>query len=95
MALRCLGIQRRPDAPALSRGNKPARRCLLPGIAAGAVRPVTAWRLDRDRLAVLTAAVAPAIPIIDAGTGSNQGITGPAKQEQSQRQDPRIKRQAH
>jgi len=91
----CLGIQRRPDAPALSRGNKPARRCPLPGIAAGAARPVTAWRLDRDRLAALTAAVAPAIPIIDAGTGPSQGIHGPGQAEQSQRQDPRIERQAH
>jgi hypothetical protein len=73
----CLGIQRRADAPALSRGNKPARRCPLPGIAAGAARPVTAWRLDRDRLAALTAAVAPAIPIIDAGNAPNQEIHGP------------------
>jgi hypothetical protein len=73
----CIGIQRRPGAPALSRGNKPARRCPVAGVAAGAVRPVTAWRLDRDRLAALTAAVAPAIPIIDAGTGPNQGVEGP------------------
>ncbi len=65
----CIGIRRRPGAPALSRGNRPARRCPVPGVAAGAVRPITAWRLDRDRLAALTAAVAPGIPIIDAGTG--------------------------
>jgi hypothetical protein len=64
----CIGIQRRQDAPALSRGNKPAPRCPVPGVAAGAVRPVTAWRLDRDRLAALTAAVAPGIPIIDASS---------------------------
>ena len=74
----CIGIQRRHGAPALSGGNKPARRCPVPGVAAGAVRPVTAWRLDRDRLAVLTAAVAPGIPIIDAGTGPNQGVEGAA-----------------
>ena len=72
-----IGIQRRQDAPALSRGNKPARRCPVPGVAAGAVRPVTAWRLDRDRLAAVTAAVAPGIPIIDVGTGPNQGVDGP------------------
>jgi hypothetical protein len=75
----CIGIQRRQGAPALSRGNKPARRCPVPGVAAGAVRPITAWRLDRDRLAALTAAVAPAIPIIDAGTGPNQGVEGPGQ----------------
>ena len=75
----CIGIQRRPDAPALSRGNKPARRCPVPGVAAGAARPVTAWRLDRDGLAALTAAVAPGIPIIDAGNGPNQGVEGPGQ----------------
>ena len=74
----CIGIQRRQGAPALSRGNNPARRCPVPGVAAGAVRPVTAWRLDRDRLAALTAAAAPGIPIIDAGTGPNQGVAGAA-----------------
>ena len=74
----CIGIQRRQGAPALPRGNQPARRCPVPGVAAGAVRPVTAWRLDRDRLAALTAAVAPGIPIIDAGTGPNQGVAGAA-----------------
>jgi hypothetical protein len=41
----CIGIQRRPGAPALSRGNKPARRCPVPGVVAAAVRPVIAWRL--------------------------------------------------
>jgi hypothetical protein len=72
----CMAIQRRQDAPALSRGNKPAPRCPLPCVAAGAVRPVSAWRLDRDRLAALTAAAAPGIPIIDAGTGPHQGVEG-------------------
>lgn len=72
----CIGIQRRQDAPALSRGNKPARRCPVPGVAAGTVRPVTAWRLDRDRLAALTAAAAPGIPIIDASTGPDPGVEG-------------------
>jgi hypothetical protein len=72
----CIGIQRREGAPALSRGNTPARRCPLPGVAAGAVRPVTAWRLDRDRLAALTAAAASGIPIIDASTGPNPGVEG-------------------
>jgi hypothetical protein len=75
----CIGIQRRPDAPALSRGNKPARRCPVPGVAAGAARPVTAWRLDRDRLAALTAAVAPGIPIIDGSTGPKQDVEGPGQ----------------
>jgi len=75
----CIGIQRREGAPALPRGNRPARRCPVPGVAAGAVRPVTAWRLDRNRLAALTAAVAPGIPIIEAGPGPDQGVEGPAR----------------
>jgi hypothetical protein len=69
-----IGIQRREGAPALSRGNTPARRCPVPGVATGAVRPVTAWRLDRDRLAALTAAAAPGIRIIDASTGPDQCV---------------------
>jgi hypothetical protein len=61
-----IGIQRRPSAPQLPRGNGPARRCPVPGLAEGATRQVIAWRLDRERLAALTAAVAPRIPVIDA-----------------------------
>jgi hypothetical protein len=37
----------------------------VPGLAEGATRQVVAWRLDRERLAALTAAVAPGIPIIE------------------------------
>ena len=61
-----IGIQRRPGAPRLPRGNGPARRCPVPGLAEGATRQVVAWRLDRERLTALTAAVAPGIPVIDA-----------------------------
>ncbi len=69
-----IGIQRRPGAPRLPRGNGPARRCPVPGLAEGATRQVVAWRLDRERLAALTAAVAPSIPVIDA----DPDIAGPA-----------------
>jgi hypothetical protein len=62
----CIGIQRRPGAPRLPRGNEPARRCPVPGLAAGATRQVVAWRLDPARLTALTAAVAPGVPVIDA-----------------------------
>ncbi len=70
----CIGIQRRPGAPRLPRGNGPARRCPVPGLAEGATRQVVAWRLDRERLAALTAAVAPCIPVIDADSDAE----GPA-----------------
>ena len=38
-----------------------------------------AWRLDRDRLAALTAAVAPGIPVLDADLAAQTGaaIDGP------------------
>jgi hypothetical protein len=62
----CIGIQRRPGAPRLPRGNEPALRCPVPGLAKGTTRQVVAWRLDRERLKALTAAVAPGIPVIDA-----------------------------
>jgi hypothetical protein len=75
----CIGIQRRPGAPRLPRGNGPARRCPVPGLAEGATRQVVAWRLDRERLTTLTAAVAPGIPVIDAGSDAQgPAIEGPA-----------------
>ncbi len=69
----CIGIQRRPGAPPLPDGNGPARCCPVPGLAEGATRQVVAWRLDRERLTSLTAAVAPGVPVIDA----SPGIEGP------------------
>jgi hypothetical protein len=61
----CVGVQRRASAPPLPRGNNPARRCPVTGVAEGATRQTVAWRLDRERLTALVAAVAPAIPVID------------------------------
>jgi hypothetical protein len=75
---RCIGIRRREGAPALSQGNEQAAGCPVPGVAAGAARRITGWRLDRERLATVTAAVAPGIPIVDAGTAS-PGIEGPGQ----------------
>jgi hypothetical protein len=77
------GIQRRPGAPRLPRGNGPARRCPVPGLAEGTTRQVVAWRLDRERLKALAAAVAPGIPFVDAiadgdGDGDGTAIEGTA-----------------
>ena len=73
-----IGIQRRPGAPRLPRDNGPARRCPVPGLAEGVTRQVVAWRLDRERLAALTAAVAPGIPVIDAGADAEDpALEGP------------------
>jgi hypothetical protein len=76
---RCIGIRRREGAPALSQGNEQAPGCPVPGIAAGATRRVTGWRLDRERLAAVTAAVAPGIPIVDADAAARPGIKGPGQ----------------
>ena len=68
----CVGILRHAGAPPLPQGNRPARRCPVPGVAEGATRQTVAWRLDRERLTVLVAAVAPGIPVVDAG-GADAG----------------------
>jgi hypothetical protein len=66
--VRCIGIRRRQGAPALPRGNEPDPSRPVPGVAAGATRRITTWRLDRERLAAIIAAVAPGIPVIDASS---------------------------
>jgi hypothetical protein len=56
----------------------------VPGLAEGATRQVVAWRLDRERLTALTAAVAPGIPVIDTGPAlegpdvEGRDVEGPA-----------------
>lgn len=80
----CVGVQRREGAPPLSRGNEPARRCPVPGVAEGATRTTVAWRLDRERLTTITAALAPAVQVIDASSAEpaveapGAGATGEA-----------------
>ena len=72
----CLGVQRREGALALPRGNEQAPGCPVPGVAAGASRQITGWRLDRERLAAVTAAVAPGIAIVDSSTITRRGVEG-------------------
>ncbi len=69
----CVGVQRREGAPALPYGNKGAPGCPVSGVAAGAARGMTHWRLDRERLA----AVAPGIPIIEAQSDPVRRIERP------------------
>ena len=76
----CLGIRRREGAPALPSGNEQAPFCPAPGVAAGATRPIKGWRLDRERLAAMTAAVAPGIPIVEVGPG----VVGPGRTASAQ-----------
>lgn len=51
-----MAVQRRKGAAALA-----------PGTATGTARKITGWKLDRERLIAVTAAVAPGIPIVAAG----------------------------
>ncbi len=75
----CIGIQRLPGAPRLPRGNGPTRRCPVPGLVEGATRQVVAWRLDRERLTALTAAVAPGIPVVNTDLAAQgPAMEGPA-----------------
>lgn len=67
-----IGIQRRPGALDLPQGNEPAPGCPVPGVAAGVTRKIRGWRLDRERLTAVTAAVAPGVPIVDAGAGAGR-----------------------
>jgi hypothetical protein len=80
--VQCIGVQRREGAAALPAGNEQAPGCPVPGVAAGATRRVAGWRLDRERLAVVTAAVAPGIPIVDASTGPGLGVEGRGRRAQ-------------
>jgi hypothetical protein len=72
----CIGIERSQKAPALSRGNEPASGCPVPGVAAGTIRLITTWQLDRQRLTAITAAVAPGVRIADFGTGPEPRAAG-------------------
>jgi hypothetical protein len=77
-----IGIQRRPGAPELSPGDRPAPGCPLPRVTAAATRPVNGWRLDRDRLTAVTAVVAPGLLVTDLTTIETSpgpaSILGPA-----------------
>jgi hypothetical protein len=64
-----IGIRRRDGAPALPSGNEQAPFCPVPGVATGATRRNKGSRLDRERLATVTATVAPGISVVEAGAG--------------------------
>lgn len=77
--VQCIGIQRRDGAAALPQGNEQDSHCPAPGVATGVTRRISGWRLDRERLAAVTAAVAPGIRIIDASTSLGPGVEGPGQ----------------
>ncbi len=62
--------------PGYPRRPRPASGCPVPGVAAGATRPMTTWQLNRQRLAAVIAVVAPGIPIADISTGHDPSTAG-------------------
>jgi hypothetical protein len=82
--LEYIGVQRRDGALALPYGNEQAPGCPVPGVAAGATRQIKRWRLDRERLAAVTAAVAPGILVIEARNDPGQRIEGPGQRQDRQ-----------
>lgn len=77
--VRWVAVQRREGALVLAQGGELAPGYPVPGGAAEITRPITGWRLNRERLAAVIAAVAPAVPIIDASPG-DPAIKDRAKQ---------------
>jgi hypothetical protein len=76
-----IGIQLRQDAPEHSAGDRPAPGCPLPRVSAANTRSIAGWRLDRDRLAAVTAVVAPGVPVTDLtaidASPSTASVLGP------------------
>ena len=81
-----VGVQRREGAPPLPHGNEQVRVSRYPvsGLAAGATLRIKGWRLDREQLAAVTAAVAPGILVIDARNDPGQRIEGPGQRQDRQ-----------
>ena len=79
-----IGVQRRDGALALPYGNEQAPGCPVPGVAAGATRQIKGWRLDRERLAAVTSAVAPGILAIEARNDPGRRIEGPCQRQDRQ-----------
>jgi hypothetical protein len=73
ITVQCIGVQRRAAAAPLRWGNEQAPGCPVPRVPAWATRMISGWRLDRDRLAAVTAALAPGVPILDTRTGPLPG----------------------
>jgi hypothetical protein len=67
----CIGIQRKAGAAPLLWGNEQAPGCPVPRVPTWATRPITGWRLDRNRLAATVAEVAPDVSILVTGPGTS------------------------
>jgi hypothetical protein len=84
----CIGVQRRATAEPLRWGNEPAPGCPVPRVPAWATRTITGWRLDRDRLAAVLAAVAPGVPVLDTSTDPLPDEEGDSRRSQAPETGP-------
>jgi hypothetical protein len=70
---KAIGLVRRPEAPALSKGGYIGRRLDMPAfrgpsdVTGGAARAIGAWNLDRSRLELAVSVFAPGTPVVDLG----------------------------
>ena len=90
--VQCVGVQQRERSAALPVGIEQAAGCPVPGVVAGATRRVTGWRLDRERLAAVAAAVAPGVPIVDASVGPAWAFRGRAQGLAPRSRGPQMRR---
>jgi hypothetical protein len=75
LPIRYIGLQRHPGAPPVSgdgtgRLDRAGFTAPVEGIAAGAARKVTAWKLNADQLAIAVATYAPNVPVEDTNSSS-------------------------
>jgi len=53
----------------------------VPGVASGATRQIKNWRLDRERLAAVTAAMAPGIPVLEGRNDPDRRVEGAGQRQ--------------
>jgi hypothetical protein len=64
-----------PPVQSISVQRRDAAASPVPGTASRAACTITGWKLNHERLTAVTAAVAPSIPVIDAGAAGCSGET--------------------
>jgi hypothetical protein len=64
-----------PPVQSISVQRRDGTAAPVTGAASRAACTITGWKLNHERLAAVTAAVAPSIPVIDAGAAGCSGQT--------------------
>ena len=74
-----------PPVQSISVQRRDGTASPVTGVASRAACTITGWKLNRERLTAVTAAVAPSIPVIDAGRTSQHGTEGHQRIPQTDR----------